>query len=63
MEDEEKEGRLACNQTKGGGGVGEIGRKVGGIMRGSKRRRRGGAEEGGGGGERRGGGGWVDEGR
>ena len=32
-----------CNQKKGGGeGVGVIGRKVGGKMRGSKRRRRGG---------------------
>ena len=51
-------------KRKEGGGVGVIGRKVGGKMRGSKRRRRGGAEEGGGeGGERRGGGGWVDEGR
>ena len=50
------------------GGVGVIGRKEGGKMRGSKRRKRGGGGGGGrrrrrGGGKRRGGGGWVDEGR
>ena len=39
-----RRGRCGCNQTKGGG-VGAIGRKVEGKMRGSKRRRR---EEGGG---------------
>ena len=39
-------------------GVGVIGRKAGGKMRGSKRRRGGGEEEEG----RRMGGGWVDEG-
>ena len=44
-----------------GGGVGVIGRKVGGKMRGNKRRRRRREEEVG---RRRGGGGrWVDEGR
>ena len=35
------------------GGVGVMGRKVGGKMRGSKMRRTGGEEEGGGGGGRR----------
>ena len=56
-------GRFGCNQKKGG--VGVIGRNVGGKMRGSKRRRKGGEEEGGGegGGEEKGGGGWMDEGR
>ena len=34
-----RRGRCGCNQKKGGGGVGVIGRKVGGKMRGSKRRR------------------------
>ena len=37
-----RRGKCGCNETKGGGGgVGVIGRKVGGKMRGSKRRRRG----------------------
>ena len=47
-----RRGRCGCNETKGGG-VGVIGRKVGGKMRWSKRRRRG----------RRGGGGREEEGR
>ena len=47
-----RRGRYGCNETKGGG-VGVIGRKVGGKMRRSKRRRRG----------RRGGGGREEEGR
>ena len=47
-----RRGRCGCNETKGGG-VGVIGRKVGGKMRRSKRRRRG----------RRGGGGREEEGR
>ena len=52
-----RRGRCGYNQKKGGGGgVGEIGKKVGGKMRGSKRRRRGRGrrEEGEGGGGRRG---------
>ena len=36
-----RRGRYGCNETKGGGGVGVIGRRVGRKMRGSKRRRRG----------------------
>ena len=39
--------RCGCNQKKGRGGIGVIGRKVGGKMLGSKRRR----GRGGGGGE------------
>ena len=39
-----RRGRCGCNQKKGGG-VGVIGRNVGGKMRGSKRRWRGGVEE------------------
>ena len=47
-----RRGGLDAIKRNEGGGVGEIGRKVGGKMRGSKRRRRGGEEEGGeGGGE------------
>ena len=34
-----RRGRCECNQKKGGGVLGVIGRKVGGKMRGSKRRR------------------------